>query len=220
MLAGGIALWAVINSSAPYASLGDCDDLLGDEVLELAPRAENHPVEQSERFDGEDEEFADWRFEDGQACMATDDPDRPSTEDNAMVQMEVYRHAPETRDDDYAQVSRELKRARDDMHDELGVEFSTDEGTATAEDSSVVAHLWPIETGDGGYAHGIEDPAGDAGYAHESGVWGEASFTNRNLEVFIAYSLNDSYTPEEHQEIAADLAEQVNVQIEETIETE
>ncbi|MBB4933794.1 hypothetical protein F4561_004614 [Lipingzhangella halophila] len=218
LLIGGVLAWAMMGTAAPYSSIGECDDLLAEDVLADTPGAEGNPVDQFDTFQEtplEDEDVLE-----AQTCVSSDNPDEPSGEYDTSVMVAVYRHSPKTEEDDYADVQRTMERARDDVYDHYEIDLEDGEGTVTPAGTNAEMEVRSISTGDGGDAFWVDDPDEELSSMHATGRWGSAAFTTRNLEVYVTYSGTPEIPAERHIEIVADLANAVEGKISRTIETE
>ncbi|WP_046470080.1 hypothetical protein [Allosalinactinospora lopnorensis] len=218
LIGGAIVTWVVFGSSAPYASFGDCEELLAEDVLDGVPGAEGSSVEQADTIDGADIDEAN--FQEGQECQAAGDLDNPYGTDETLVNVFMYWHATETEEEDYSKVQRDLGRTLDEFEETFQIDFAEDGGTAASADTNAEFEMRESSTGDGGHVVLANDPDDELGFLHENGVWATSAFTTRNLEVYVTYSGTSDVSAEEHLEIAADLGDAVHRQVSRTVETE
>lgn len=214
----GVTTWALLRPSAPYSSLGDCDELLSEDVLAGIRGAEDNEVEQFDHYEGGGMEDSD--YEEVRQCFSEDDLDDPLSSGETFISLSVYRHAADTEEDDYADVRRQMERDRDDLYDSYEIDLEDGEGTVTPSGTSAEMVVRRISTGDGGDVFSIDDPNRDMAPMHETGRWGNATFITRNLEVHIQYSGTRDVSADEHREIVVDLADTINRQLSRTGETE
>ncbi|MBB4933796.1 hypothetical protein F4561_004616 [Lipingzhangella halophila] len=209
LLVGGIGAWAAFGFSPPYATTGECDDLLPEDALADVPGAEGNQVRQQDGFSGlmssED------KYEDAQSCMLIDDQDSPDT----AVLLSAYLHSSDIEEED---VRREMERQRDERFDEI--DFEEGEAAGRLKGASAEVEVREISTGDGGTAFAADSPDAKLSEWTSTGRLSGAVFTTRNLEVVVTYLGPSDVSVEEHLEVVAGLADVVNRQISSTVETE